>query len=134
MESSGVEQECSGAQFREVVLEDEVVEDQAVRHDVFEKIPQSGKSPLAIAELVDVLIFGFRRRDAECLIKRGIGGPNQERGIENEQRFADRVENILTEVLKIGERWYNERLGDDRLLVSSTGRDRKARAVERLRV
>ena len=134
MEGPGVEQECSGAEFREVVLENEVVEDQAAGHDVFEKVPQSRKSPLPIAELVDVLIFGFSRRDAECLIKRSIGGPDQERGIENEQGFADRVENVLAEVLKVGEQWYDERLGDDRLLVSSTGRDRKARAVERLRV
>jgi hypothetical protein len=80
------------------------------------------------------MIFGIGRRNAECLIERGVGRTDQQGGVEDEQRFADRVENVLPEILKVGVLWYDERLSDDRLLASSTGRDRKARAVERLRI
>ena len=53
--------------MREIVFEDEIIEDGASGHDVFEQSSQRGASPLSIAQLVDVTTFGFRRRDEEGL-------------------------------------------------------------------
>ena len=107
MQSSGVEQHHPAADVGKIVFEDEIVEDGASGHDVFEQRAQSRNVPLAIAQLVNETTFGFRLRNAEGLIEGGVCRSHAQSGIEDEQRFTHGIKNVLREILNVG----NERNG-----------------------
>src|SRR5204862_900863 len=83
------------ADEREVVFELEVVEDGALWNDVFQQRAQSGNVPLTVAELVDQSVLGFIRRDMKGLVKGTVRGVNAETAVEDQQRLANGVHDIL---------------------------------------
>src|SRR5688500_13239500 len=122
MKFSGIEQHDPLAEMGKIVLEEKVVEDRALGNDVFQKSPQRGDVPLTVAELVNESIFGFLGRDAKGAINGGIGRSDAHRGVEDDQRLPDGVENVLGEVVNAGKKclilgdgcaecWETERFG-----------------------
>ena len=101
LELAGVEQHHPAADDREGVLELEVVEDGALGDDVLEQGPQVGDVPLAVAQLVDEAALGLPGRDVERLVEGAVGGPDAQRGVEDQQRLAHRVDDVLGVVLNI---------------------------------
>ena len=101
LELAGIEQHHPPADGRERVLELKVVEDRALGDDVLEQGPQVGDIPLAVAQLVDQAALGFVGRDMKRLIESAVGGPNAQRGVEDQQGLAHRIHDVLGIVLNI---------------------------------
>ena len=70
---STIQQHYAPADNRKCVLELEVVEDRARRNNVLEKSAESSDVPLAVAQLVDQLVFGFQRRNVKGFVESAIG-------------------------------------------------------------
>jgi hypothetical protein len=100
-EFSGVQQHHAAADRREGVLELEIVEDGARRDDVFEKSPQGGDVPLAVAQLVDEMAFSLNRRNMKGLIERAVGGLDPQRCVQDQQRLAYGVDDVLSIVFNV---------------------------------
>ena len=111
LELAGVEQHHPAADGREGVLELEVVEDGALGDDVLEQGPQVGDVPLAVAQLVDEAALGLRGRDVERLVEGAVGGPDAQRGVEDQQGLAHRVHDVLGVVLNILDQWLSSHRG-----------------------
>ena len=94
-QSSCVQQHHPAADEREVVLELEVVEDRALRNDVFEQCAQCGNVPLTVAKLVDQPVLGLVRCDVKRLVEGTIRGVNAETAVEDQQRLANGVHHVL---------------------------------------
>ena len=105
LELASVEQHHPAADDREGVLELEVVEDRALGDDVLEQGPQVGDVPLAVAQLVDESALGLIGRDVKRLVEGAVGGADAERGVEDQQGLAHRVNNVLGVVLNILNEW-----------------------------
>ncbi len=101
LELAGVQEHHPAADGREGVLELEVVEDGALGDDVFEQGPQVGDVPLAVAQLVDEAALGLPGRDVERLVEGAVGGPDAQRGVEDQQGLAHRVDDVLGVVLNV---------------------------------
>src|SRR5438477_215743 len=101
MQLSRVQQHDAAADDRKIMFQNEIVENGASRHNVLEQSSQRGQAPLAIAELVYVTPLGFGGRDVEGFVKSRIRRTHAQSRIENEQRFAHRVEDVLREVLNV---------------------------------
>src|SRR5687768_2979370 len=101
LELAGVEQHHPAADYREGVVELEVVEDGAFGDDVLKEGPQVGDVPLAVAQLVDEAALGLAGRDVEGLVESAIGGPDAQRGIEDQQRLAHRIDDVLRVILNV---------------------------------
>src|SRR5438477_5001140 len=100
---SGVEQHHPAANVWKIVFEDKIVEYGTSGHDVFEQSSQCGQSPLPVAELINVTSLGFRRRDSKGLVERRVRRADAQSGVEDEQRFAHGIKNVLSEILKVGD-------------------------------
>ena len=111
LELAGVEQHHPPADDREGVLELEVVEDGALGDDVLEQGPQVGDVPLAVAQLVDEAALGLRGRDVERLVEGAVGRPDAQRGVEDQQRLAHRVHDVLGVVLDVLDDWFSRHRG-----------------------
>ena len=111
LELAGVEQHHPAADDREGVLELEVVEDGALGDDVLEQGPQVGDVPLAVAQLVDEAALGLLGRDVERLVEGAVGGPDAQRGVEDQQRLAHRIDDVLGVVLNILDQWFTYHSG-----------------------
>ncbi len=95
LELAGVQEHHPAADGREGVLELEVVEDGALGDDVLEQGPQVGDVPLAVAQLVDEAALGLPGRDVERLVEGAVGGPDAQRGVEDQQGLSHRLHNVL---------------------------------------
>src|ERR1700722_4850679 len=84
-----------------------VVEDRTGRNNIFEEGSQNGNVPLAVAKLVDQTVLGFYRRDLKSLIKGPVRGSHAQGGIENQQRLAHRIHDVL----RVGFNGFEVRLG-----------------------
>ena len=73
-----------------------VVEDRTQGDNIFEKSSQGGNVPLAVAQLVDEAVLGFFERDLKSLVKGAVRGSHAQRGVENQQRFAHRIDDVLS--------------------------------------
>src|SRR6185503_2756676 len=69
---SAIQQHHAAPDNRERVLELEVVEDRACWNDVLEKRAEGRDVPLAVAQLVDQLVFGFDCGDVEGFVESAI--------------------------------------------------------------
>ena len=133
LELAGVEQHHPAADGREGVLELEVVEDGALGDDVLEQGPQVGDVPLAVAQLVDEAALGLRGRDVERLVEGAVGGPDAQRGVEDQQGLAHRVDDVLGVVLNILDQWFSSHRGPPPLSFDvPPGRRPAARKASRL--
>ena len=83
------------------MIELKVVEDGTLGDDVFKQGPQVGDVPLAVAQLINETAFGLHGRNVERLVKRAVGGLDAQRGIQNQQGLAHRVDNVLSVILNI---------------------------------
>ena len=92
---AGVEQHHPASDDREGVLELEVVEDGTLGHNILEQCPQVGDVPLAVAQFVNQAVLGFRGRDVKGLIESSVGGPDAQGGVEDRQRLAHGVDDVL---------------------------------------
>ena len=95
LELASVEQHHATTDDREGVLQLEVVEDGALRDDVLEQCPQVGDVPLAVAQFVDQAVLGFFGGDVKCLIEGAVSALHTQRGVEDQQRLAHRVHDVL---------------------------------------
>ena len=89
------------ADHRERVLQFEVVEHGAGGDDVFEQGAQVGDVPLAVAQFVDEPALGLTGRDVERLVEGAVGRADAQGGVEDEERLADRVHDVLCVVLEV---------------------------------
>ena len=103
---AGVKQHHAAADSREGVLELKVLEHGAFGNDVLEQCPQVGDVPLAISQLVDEAALTLPGRDVERLVELAVGGPDAQRGVEDKQRLAHRVNDVLGVVLNIFDLWF----------------------------
>src|SRR5438105_2608359 len=123
-----VEQHHPAADGREGVLELEVVEDGALGDDVLQQGPQVGDVPLAVAQLVDQAALGLPGRDVERLVEGAVGGPDAQRGVQDQQRLAHRVHDVLG----VGLDGLQVRLGAPPLGHVLHGQDEQLAVVARL--
>ncbi len=92
---AGIEQHDASPNDRKCMRQLKVVEDGALGNYVFEQRAQVGNIPLAVAQLVNQVVLCFFRRDVKGLVKGAVGGVNAQRGIENQERLAHRVYDVL---------------------------------------
>src|SRR6185503_4477033 len=92
---SSVEQHHAASDDGEIVFELEVVEDGARRNDVLEQRAQIRNVPLSVAQLVDEPVLGLFRGNVKGLIEGAIRRVNAQTAVENQQRLANRVDDIL---------------------------------------
>ena len=106
LELACIEQHHSAANHREGVLELEIVEDRALGDNVFQQCSQVGDVPLAVTQLVDQTALGLRERDVEGLIEGAVGGLDAQRRVEDQERLAHRVDDVLGVGLDILDQWF----------------------------
>src|SRR5580693_6419830 len=92
---TGVEQHHPPSNGREVMFQLKVVENGTLGNNIFEEGSQVGDVPLAVAQLVNQSVLGFFRRDLKSLVEGAIAGSHTQGGVENQQRFADRIHDVL---------------------------------------
>ena len=69
-------------------------------------VRSAGNVPLAVAELVDQLVFGFAGRDMEGLVECAVRALYAEVGVEHQKRLANSIDDILRVRLDV----FDERL------------------------
>src|SRR5438067_2006170 len=100
---SRVEQHDPASDDGKVVLELEIVKDRAGGDDVFKQRTQIGDVPLSVAKFVDELVLRLFSRDVKGLIERAVRRMNAQTAVENQQRLADGVEDVLRKILDVGD-------------------------------
>ena len=93
------------------MFEFKVVKYGALGNDVFQQGSEVRNIPLPIAKFVDQPSLGLGRRHVKRLIKRSIRTPNSQRGVQNQQRFSHRIDNVLRVVLNVVNQWNGVRHG-----------------------
>src|ERR1035438_7813032 len=66
-----------------------------------EQSPQVGNVPLAVAQLVNELVHCLFGGDLKSLIESAVGGPDAQGGVENQQGFAHRINDVQGVVLNV---------------------------------
>src|ERR1700730_3156498 len=91
---SGVDQHGSPTNRRKIVLDLEPLHGCAMGDDALKESAQRGNIPLPISEVVNETALGLFRACAEGLIKRAIGGGNNQVSVENDEGAGDGLNNV----------------------------------------
>src|SRR5258708_30650237 len=92
---AGVQQDDSHSDAREHMIDLEAIELCVRGKDLFEQGSQGRDVPLPIAQFVDQAAFGLRFRNAEGPVERAAGARHAQVGIENDERLAHRLDDVL---------------------------------------
>ena len=68
---------------REIVLDLKVINRDVVGYDFFQQFPELQDIPLAVSNIIDTLVFGFRARGPEYAIELGIRGDYDKIGVQD---------------------------------------------------
>ena len=94
-EAPGVEPHRLLADAVELALDREAVELVVARENLLQQPAQLGTVPVTVAQLVQQPAFRFLARHLESPVKRVVGRPQAEFGIEHDERLADRRHDAL---------------------------------------
>ena len=80
---AGVQQHGFRPDSGKVMGDFKVIKNRLLRNNIFKQRPQGRNIPLAVAEFVDQLVFGFAGGNVKSLVKRAVGGADAKIGVKN---------------------------------------------------